>query len=260
MPDDFADDHQRRNLNKIPPGYKDGGKDDGGPGDLLIWNTILHVGRSSKKHVMFVTGEKKTDWWHKASDGPLYPRFELVEEFRRASDGKTFHIVSFAELLESSGADADTVEEVRREQVAVAPSARRHVSRRREAALTGVYNWLLGKGSLVVNENSGFADFWLFADDAPTAVIVRLVGLADRLASKLNNAQHVTQELREKEEGTALVVFVALDHSAARRAEAVLLPHVRGLLVRPQRFEIVVGFVEGHRFLQTAHFISEQPS
>jgi rRNA-processing protein FCF1 len=37
-----------RQLHKIPPGYKDSGKDDSGIGDLLIWFTILEIGKSRK--------------------------------------------------------------------------------------------------------------------------------------------------------------------------------------------------------------------
>src|SRR4028118_854155 len=43
----------RRQLHKIPPGYKDSTKDDSGIGDLLIWFTILEVGKLRKKDVIF---------------------------------------------------------------------------------------------------------------------------------------------------------------------------------------------------------------
>jgi hypothetical protein len=39
----------RRYKNKVPPGYKDASKDDGGIGDFLIWKTLLLLGEREKK-------------------------------------------------------------------------------------------------------------------------------------------------------------------------------------------------------------------
>src|SRR6266404_3398557 len=93
-------DLKRRVSNRIPPGFKDASKDDGGIGDLLIWRTILHLGQTRKSHVVFVSGDEKADWWLRSEGEALYPRFELVDEFRRISEGREFHIVKFSELLE----------------------------------------------------------------------------------------------------------------------------------------------------------------
>lgn len=73
---------ERRYLHKIPPGYKDQSKSDEGIGDLLIWLTILDVGKIKNKSVVFVSGEEKSDWYYKSEGQTLYPRFELVTEFR----------------------------------------------------------------------------------------------------------------------------------------------------------------------------------
>lgn len=111
-------DLKRRNSNKIPPGFKDASKEDGGIGDLLIWHTILHLGRDRKRSIIFVSGEEKTDWWHRSEGEALYPRFELVDEFKRISDGKDFHIVKFSQLLDLFGAEEQVVEEVRNKEIA----------------------------------------------------------------------------------------------------------------------------------------------
>jgi hypothetical protein len=39
----------RRYRDKVPPGYKDASKDDGGIGDFLIWKTLLLLGSKEKK-------------------------------------------------------------------------------------------------------------------------------------------------------------------------------------------------------------------
>lgn len=106
----------RRQLHGIPPGYKDSGKDDSGIGDFLIWLTILEAGEKSKKSLLFVSGEEKPDWFIRSEGQPLYPRYELVDEYRRHSEGASFHIVSFAQFLNIFGASQSTVEEVREEE------------------------------------------------------------------------------------------------------------------------------------------------
>jgi DNA-binding NarL/FixJ family response regulator/rRNA-processing protein FCF1 len=103
----------RRQTHHIPPGYKDSGKEDDGIGDLLIWLTILNVGKTHKKSVIFVSGEEKADWWYKSEGQILYPRYELTDEFRRNSEGQSFHIISFSDLLDLYGVSEDVIREVR---------------------------------------------------------------------------------------------------------------------------------------------------
>lgn len=98
-----------RNQNGVPPGYKDSGK----VGDLLIWHTILKVGAERKKDLIFVTGDLKADWWHRSNNQNLYPRHELVEEYRRKSEGASFHMLTFPSFLALYEVDPTVVEEVR---------------------------------------------------------------------------------------------------------------------------------------------------
>lgn len=106
----------RRQIHSIPPGYKDGGKEDNGIGDFLIWRTILEAGKTREKSLLFVSGEEKPDWFHKSEGQALYPRYELVDEYRRNSKGQSFHIVSFARFLNIFGASKSVVEEVQEEE------------------------------------------------------------------------------------------------------------------------------------------------
>ena len=110
---DVERDLQWRRENKIPPGYKDAGKEDQGIGDLLIWRTILDLGRTRKLSVVFVTNEEKADWWHRSGGRPTLARHELIEEFRRATDGLSFHITSLSEFLKLFDVQQDVVNEVR---------------------------------------------------------------------------------------------------------------------------------------------------
>jgi DNA-binding CsgD family transcriptional regulator len=119
--EEIRQEHRRRFVNKIPPGYKDEAKDDQGIGDLLLWLTILEIGSVRRTSVIFVSGERKPDWWHCSEQQQLYPRFELVDEFRRVSGGCPFHIIKFSRLLELSGASTEVVAEVQEEERIAAP-------------------------------------------------------------------------------------------------------------------------------------------
>lgn len=109
---DTALDLERRLALSIPPGYKDKGKELNSSGDLVIWQTILQIGEDENKDIIFVSGEGKTDWWYRSENHPLYPRFELVDEFWRKTGGKSFHILRLSALLELFGVGEDTVTEV----------------------------------------------------------------------------------------------------------------------------------------------------
>lgn len=98
--------------NSIPPGYKDDKKPDGGAGDLIIWKTLLQVGLQKKNDMVFVTLDQKSDWWTQANGSALFPRFELLEEYRAATGGCTIHLLRFSEFLSEFGVAETVVEEV----------------------------------------------------------------------------------------------------------------------------------------------------
>lgn len=95
----ISEDLKRRNELNIPPGYKDKSKQANAAGDLLIWHELLNLAEDKNNHVIFVSGDEKADWWHQSGKNPLYPRFELVDEFRERTNGKSFHIISLSKLL-----------------------------------------------------------------------------------------------------------------------------------------------------------------
>ena len=105
---------KRRFKLQIPPGYKDANKDDGGVGDLSIWLSILKLGKDTKKDIIFVTEDVKPDWWNQSSGSEFLPRYELIDEFRRSSEGGTLHIVRLSKLLELFNVEVALVEEAKR--------------------------------------------------------------------------------------------------------------------------------------------------
>jgi hypothetical protein len=147
------DDLEYRFKHKIPPGYKDAAKEDSGVGDLLIWKTILDIGSTRNSDLMFVTGEEKSDWWHLFEKRPLAIRHELIEEYRRVSDGKTFQMLKLSDLLELFNVPEEVVTEVKgseQEEIQKAPTTIRHPDRltpearwRQRAGHTGSLEYLL---------------------------------------------------------------------------------------------------------------------
>ncbi|WFS02378.1 PIN-like domain-containing protein [Rhizobium tumorigenes] len=116
-PDETRDEMERqwqtRLRRKIPPGFKDANKPDTGIGDYAIWLAILKLGRDHQKDLIFVTGEEKTDWFVRIDKEGIYPRPELIDEYRRASGGRVLHLSKLADMLAEMEAPADVVREVR---------------------------------------------------------------------------------------------------------------------------------------------------
>ena len=93
-----------RNESRIPPGYKDQSKSENSLGDQIIWQTLLKVGKEKRSDMIFVTREEKSDWWHSGSMAGKIARNELVEEYRRETDGSTFDLLILESFLEMFGA------------------------------------------------------------------------------------------------------------------------------------------------------------
>lgn len=110
---ELSEEWNRRRASKIPPGYKDGNKADTGIGDFLIWKTILQLGKAHQKNMIFVTGEEKADWFVRSDGERIYPRPELVDEYRRVSGGKNIRLSTLGELLEEMQVPAEVVLEVK---------------------------------------------------------------------------------------------------------------------------------------------------
>jgi PIN like domain len=159
--DDLLKELKYRQEHRIPPGYKDSNNEYSGVGDLIIWKTVLAIGEKESRDVVFVSGDEKTDWRYQSEGRALYPRFELLDEYRRASNGKSLLMISFAELLEQSGAPAPVVAEVKQEE-AVASLAVQSILRgyREGLAENAVFRWLCAQyPNTEIRRSNRFPDF-----------------------------------------------------------------------------------------------------
>lgn len=77
---------KERYAKEIPPGYKDENtKQKKGLrniyGDLIIWKELLNYTKNKKNPLIFITDDRKEDWWTIEKGKTIRPREELIKEF-----------------------------------------------------------------------------------------------------------------------------------------------------------------------------------
>jgi hypothetical protein len=88
-----------RYKKEIPPGYKDNDK----PipekyGDLIIWEELKNLAKTSKQDILFVSDDRKEDWAISFKGMNLGPRKELIREFHDIT-GKLFYSITTKEFI-----------------------------------------------------------------------------------------------------------------------------------------------------------------
>lgn len=92
---------KKRYEEKIPPGYEDEKNkvDNRKFGDLVLWKQVIKKAKELQKDVIFITDERKSDWWWKLKDGRnMGPRQELVSEIKEIAN-VDFHMYSSERFL-----------------------------------------------------------------------------------------------------------------------------------------------------------------
>ena len=98
----ILEDAKIRKEKKIPPGFKDSGKEGDKPyGDYILWRQILNYAKNVKKPLIFVTSEDKEDWWEKVSGKTAGPLYDLLKEFYLETE-QSFLLYKTARFLEYS--------------------------------------------------------------------------------------------------------------------------------------------------------------
>lgn len=123
-------DGERRYQQEIPPGYKDGKKDSTDDphrkyGDLIVWRQLILRAKTEAKPVIFVTDDKKEDWWLEQSGRTIGPRTELREEFI-AEVGRDFWMYTVDKFIEEAARsrNAEVSEQVLEEIIEVRQDVR----------------------------------------------------------------------------------------------------------------------------------------
>ncbi len=74
----------KRYAAKLPPGYKDASKNGTAQfGDLILWFQTIDKAKETGKPIIFVTADRKEDWWWISHGRTIGPRPELADEIYR---------------------------------------------------------------------------------------------------------------------------------------------------------------------------------
>ncbi len=111
-------------------------------GDLIMWRQILAYAKQKEiKYIIFVTSEKKEDWWWKEQGKIIAPHQELVHEIRNESGVDIFWMYNPANFLKESqkythnkidGESVQNLNEITAETTSDEPSLIANIIERRE--------------------------------------------------------------------------------------------------------------------------------
>ena len=110
---------EQRKKAGVPPGFLDDHKDGDRPfGDFFLWRQVLDHAKAQSKPIIFVTSERKEDWWEKHSGLTVGPRLELLREAHEYSGQRvliyqTDRFLEFATERAGGTIDTSAVEEIR---------------------------------------------------------------------------------------------------------------------------------------------------
>lgn len=155
----YADAEERFKIFR-PPGFMDA-KNKGVPekyGDVVIWFELMEEAKARKQPFIFVTDDRKEDWWVKKNGKTISARPELLEEFSKETNVSIYIYQSeqFIEYafkffdIEDAQAAVEEVQEVRRQDEA--REAKLNTSFERVDAPKAVYRALSSGGLNAMQE------------------------------------------------------------------------------------------------------------
>lgn len=94
---------QDRYRKEVPPGYMDENKNETRKyGDLIIWFQIIDKAKEINKPIIFVTDERKEDWWWRVggkTGKTIGAKHELIKEMKESA-GVAFHMYQTDRFME----------------------------------------------------------------------------------------------------------------------------------------------------------------
>lgn len=266
--EELLEDLNYRQEHRIPPGFKDATNEHSGIGDLLIWKTILHLGQQENKHVIFVSGDEKADWRYKSEGQALYPRFELLDEYRRASQGKSLLVISFAQLLEQFGASAPVLAEIKQEEAAVALAAASDESvfwhtaapsypRAREAE-HAVLRWLLAQfpTEIVESGRSRFPDFVVRTATGAEGYEMTYIFSTQNIVQHVRNVTQFVSKYPESPESMPLNLVIVLESPAATEGALERISVELQKIKAPNLSKVIIGILTAENRFEQRHWVN----
>lgn len=93
---EIEEEGKRRKEHKVPPGYEDEGS-----GDLIIWLQIIDKAKNTDKPLLFITDDRKEDWWWKSHGKTVGPRPELVKEIKQEA-GTYYYMYTATQFMKQA--------------------------------------------------------------------------------------------------------------------------------------------------------------
>jgi hypothetical protein len=143
-----------RYENRIPPGFCDKNNKEKISnqslyGDLIIWKELIKHIIAERKPLIFVTDDRKEDWWKKFKGKTIGPREELIQEFFENTNVRILiyqadQFLKFALEKLSLEVKNETVTEVHNARVSD------------EKIYVSIYNYLQKRNALIQNDSLAF--------------------------------------------------------------------------------------------------------
>lgn len=95
---DIIKEGELRYKYKLPPGFEDDKKDGIEKfGDLFLWKEILKLpSQKNVVNIIFITNDKKGDWWSKDTAENLEMRSELLDEFKEINPNTSINFMTIS--------------------------------------------------------------------------------------------------------------------------------------------------------------------
>jgi hypothetical protein len=90
---------KQRYEKEQPPGYADKKNKEDPYGDVILWFQLLDYAKEQEIPIIFVTDDRKDDWWTQHQGKIISPRPELIQEMNNVA-GVQFYMYSYEKFLD----------------------------------------------------------------------------------------------------------------------------------------------------------------
>lgn len=265
--DNLNKEAENRYKLKIPPGYKDEGKDKDGPdefihngiiykrkyGDYIVWSQLLKKAETyTPRKLIFITDDSKEDWWSQIDFEGMKttgPRPELIDEAIRIGKLESFLMykpegfLQYAKEFLQVKISENTLNEVREvssENKAFLARRLRILEGKKDASVI-IHDWLANRHSALEIIDEGFFDVVGVDNEYRTAYDVRFTTSPNlqRVLSSINQSI----KMREITNFTTISILYIAD--SAKDAET-LLNIIKSIEIdiSTHKINIIISFYE----------------
>lgn len=68
-------------------------------GDLILWNQLIDYSKDKEIPIIFITDDRKDDWWNSINGEKVGPSPQLLQEFKKKTNGNKFYMYQPKQFL-----------------------------------------------------------------------------------------------------------------------------------------------------------------